>query len=59
LLSTIILIVLIILLIGAIPGAWPHSKDWGRGPVGLLTLILVVVLIVMLLGGCSPGRPIN
>jgi hypothetical protein len=59
LLSTIILIVLIILLIGAIPGAWPHSKDWGRGPVGLLTLILVVVLILMLLGGCSPGRPIN
>jgi hypothetical protein len=59
LLSTIILIVLIILLIGAIPGAWPHSKDWGRGPVGILTLILVVVLILMLLGGCSPGRPIN
>jgi ABC-type polysaccharide/polyol phosphate export permease len=59
LLNSIILIALIILLIGAIPGAWPHSKNWSGRPVGILTFILVVVLIAMLLGGCSPGRPIN
>jgi hypothetical protein len=49
-LGTIVIVLLILLLIGAIPGAWPHSKDWGKGPIGLLTLILVVVLILMLLG---------
>jgi hypothetical protein len=54
-LTTVILIVLVILLLGAIPGAWPHSKDWGRGPIGLLTLVLVIVLIIALLGGCVPA----
>jgi hypothetical protein len=48
---TLLLIVLIILVIGSIPGAWPYSKDWGRGPIGILSLILIVVLIIMLMGG--------
>jgi hypothetical protein len=45
--STILLIVLILLLIGAIP-AWPHSRGWGYGPSGLLGLVLVIVLVMAL-----------
>jgi hypothetical protein len=41
-LGTVIVVVLILLLVGAIPGAWPHSKEWGKGPVGLLMLVLVI-----------------
>ncbi len=48
-LGTILLIVLILLLIGAIP-AWPHSRRWGRGPSGGLGLVVVIVLILVLLG---------
>jgi hypothetical protein len=48
-LSTILLIVLILLLLGAVP-AWPYSRDWGYAPSGGLGLILAVVLILMLLG---------
>ncbi|MFY0479789.1 MULTISPECIES: DUF3309 domain-containing protein [Achromobacter] len=47
--STILLIILILLLIGAVP-AWPHSKGWGYYPSGLLGIV-VIVLIVMLLTG--------
>jgi hypothetical protein len=48
-LSTILIIVLILLLIGAIP-TWGHSRAWGYGPSGILGLILVIVLILALLG---------
>jgi hypothetical protein len=48
-LSTILLIVLILLLIGAIP-AWPYSAGWGYGPTGILGTILIIFLILMLLG---------
>lgn len=48
-LSTILLIVLIVLLIGAVP-AWPHSRAWGYYPSGLLGIILIVVLIMLLMG---------
>ncbi|HRD56013.1 MAG TPA: DUF3309 family protein [Parachlamydiaceae bacterium] len=48
-LSTILLIVLILLLIGAIP-TWPHSASWGYGPSGILGTILIIVLILILLG---------
>jgi hypothetical protein len=47
-LSTILLIVLILLLLGAIP-AWPHSRAWGYGPSGGLGLVLIIVLILALL----------
>lgn len=47
-LGTILLIVLILLLLGAIP-AWPHSRAWGYGPTGGLGLVLVIVLILVLL----------
>lgn len=47
-LGTILLIVLIMLLLGAVP-AWPHSRGWGYGPSGGLGLILMIVLILVLL----------
>lgn len=48
-LSTVLIVILIILLIGAIP-TWPHSMAWGYGPSGLLGTILIIILILMLLG---------
>jgi hypothetical protein len=48
-LSTVLLVVLILLLVGAIP-SWPHSRGWGYGPSGLLGVVLVVVLILALTG---------
>ncbi|WP_394560555.1 DUF3309 family protein [Aquipseudomonas alcaligenes] len=48
-LGTILLLVLILLLIGAIP-AWPHSRAWGYGPSGGLGLVVAIVLILLLLG---------
>ena len=48
-LGTILLIVLILLLIGAVP-AWPHSRGWGYGPSGILGLLLIVILILALTG---------
>jgi hypothetical protein len=48
-LGTILLIVLILLLVGALP-SWPHSSSWGYGPSGGLGLVVVIVLILVLLG---------
>jgi hypothetical protein len=48
-LSSILLVVLLLLLIGAIP-AWPHSQGWGYGPSGGLGLLLLIVLIVLFFG---------
>jgi hypothetical protein len=48
-LGTILLIILVILLIGALP-AWPYAAAWGPAPAGILGFILVVVLILVLLG---------
>lgn len=45
--STILLIIVILLLIGAFP-RWPHSRNWGWGPSGLLTALLVILLIMAL-----------
>lgn len=47
--GTILLVVLIILLIGALP-AWPYSSGWGYGPTGGLGLLLVVLVILLVLG---------
>ena len=47
--GTILLIVLVLLLIGAIP-TWPHSRSWGYYPSGGLGLILIIVLVLVLLG---------
>ncbi|MBM6582323.1 MAG: DUF3309 family protein [Microvirga sp.] len=48
-LSTILLILVILLLIGAVP-AWPHSRGWGYGPSGLLGVVLVILIILLLMG---------
>jgi Protein of unknown function (DUF3309) len=47
-LGTILLIVLILLLLGAVP-AWPYSRNWGYAPSGGLGLVLMIVLILVLL----------
>lgn len=48
-LGTILLIIVVILLLGAVP-TWPHSAEWGYGPTGILSVVLVIVLILFLLG---------
>lgn len=48
-LSTVLLIVLILLLVGAAP-TWSHSRNWGYAPSGLIGTLLVIVLILALLG---------
>ena len=48
-LGTILVVVLILLLLGALP-TWPHSRQWGVPPSGLLGTILLIVLILWLLG---------
>ena len=48
-LGTILIILLILLLIGALP-RWGHSASWGYGPFGILGVVLVIVLILLLLG---------
>jgi hypothetical protein len=48
-LGTILIVVLILILIGALP-TWPHSRNWGYYPTGGLGFILVIVVILLLLG---------
>ena len=48
-LGTILLVVLVLLLLGALP-TWPHSRQWGFAPSGLLGTVLLIVLILWLLG---------
>lgn len=48
-LGTILLIVLILMLIGAIP-SWGHSKGWGYGPSGGLGLVVIIVIVLLLTG---------
>jgi hypothetical protein len=47
-LGTILVIVLILLLIGAVP-AWPYSRSWGVYPSGILGVVLVIVLVLVLM----------
>jgi hypothetical protein len=47
--STILLVILILLLVGALP-TWPHSANWGYGPSGGLGLVLLVLVILVLTG---------
>jgi hypothetical protein len=48
-LGTILLVILILLLVGAIP-TWPHSRGWGYYPSGGIGTVLLVVLILVLMG---------
>jgi hypothetical protein len=47
--STILLIVLVLLVVGAVP-SWPHSRTWGYAPSGALGMVALVVLVLLLLG---------
>ena len=48
-LGTILLVILLLLLLGAVP-TWPHSRSWGYYPSGGLGLVLVIVVILALMG---------
>jgi hypothetical protein len=48
-LGTILLIVLILILVGALP-SWPHSKSWGYGPSGGIGLIVLIVVVLLVMG---------
>jgi hypothetical protein len=47
--GTILLVILVLLLIGAIP-TWPYSRSWGYAPTGTIGTILLIVLVLVLLG---------
>ena len=55
-LGTILLIVLILLLLGAIP-AWPYSRNWGYYPSGFVGILLVVVVVLLLTGALANANP--
>jgi Protein of unknown function (DUF3309) len=48
-LGTIVLIILILILIGALP-TWPHSRSWGYAPSGGLGLVVLILVILFLMG---------
>jgi len=48
-LGTILLIILVLMVIGAVP-TWPHSRSWGYGPSGGLGLVLIIVIVLLLMG---------
>ena len=48
-LGTVLLVVLILLLLGALP-MWPHARSWGYGPSGVIGALLIVVLVLFFLG---------
>jgi Protein of unknown function (DUF3309) len=48
-LGTVLVILLVLMLVGALP-AWPHSRNWGYGPTGGLGLVLVILVVLLLLG---------
>jgi hypothetical protein len=48
-LGTILLILLILMLLGAIP-TWPHSRSWGYAPSGALGLVVLILVVLLVLG---------
>ena len=47
--STILIVILVLLLIGAVP-SWPYSRNWGYGPSGLLGIVVLILLVMLLTG---------
>lgn len=47
--GTILIIILILMLVGALP-TWGYSRSWGRGPSGLLGVVLIIVTVLLLMG---------
>ena len=48
-LGTVLVVLLVLMLIGALP-TWPHSRNWGYGPTGGLGVILAILVVLLLLG---------
>ena len=48
-LGTILLILLILVLIGAVP-SWPHSRSWGYGPSGAIGVVVLILVVLLLMG---------
>jgi hypothetical protein len=48
-LGTVLVVLLVLMLIGALP-AWPHSRNWGYGPMGGLGVVLTILIVLLLLG---------
>jgi hypothetical protein len=48
-LGTVLVVLLVLLLIGALP-TWPHSRNWGYGPTGGLGVVLAILVVLLLLG---------
>ncbi|MFN2384746.1 MAG: DUF3309 family protein [Thermoanaerobaculia bacterium] len=48
-LGTILIILLVLLLLGALP-RWGHSRNWGYGPTGIIGVILIIIVILLLTG---------
>ncbi|MCW2243474.1 DUF3309 domain-containing protein [Azospirillum canadense] len=47
--GTILLIILILVLLGAVP-AWPYSRSWGYGPSGIVGVVLLILIVLLLMG---------
>jgi hypothetical protein len=48
-LGTVLVVLLVLMLIGALP-AWPHSRNWGYGPTGGLGVLLTILVVLLLVG---------
>ncbi|HEU4430460.1 MAG TPA: DUF3309 family protein [Myxococcota bacterium] len=48
-LGTLLLVLVILALLGALP-TWPHSRGWGYGPTGGLGLVLLILVVLLLMG---------
>jgi Protein of unknown function (DUF3309) len=48
-LGTVLVVLLVLMLIGALP-TWPHSRNWGYGPTGGLGVVLTILVVLLLLG---------
>ena len=47
--GTILILILVLVLIGALP-AWPHSRNWGYAPSGVLGVVLIILVVLLLMG---------
>jgi len=47
--TTILIIILVLILLGALP-TWGHSRNWGYGPSGLLGVVVIILVILLLMG---------
>lgn len=50
-------LIVLILLLGAVFPSWPYSRNWGYGPSGIVGLLLVVLILVLVFGG-GPSTPV-